>query len=1457
MNETVRPDPMRDASEAERLRALRALDIVGSEPEPQFDAVCSLAQTFFNVPTVLISLIEEDYQWFKARCGLEAGSTSRDVSFCDHVIRSDDVMVVEDATKDARFAANPLVTGSPFIRFYSGAPLILAPGVRVGTLCVIDSAPRTFSEKDRQKLQDFATIVVALLRLYESNTRQRLALVESEARETLMRRQAEDLARRDAELNESNRLLLLAEEMMNAGHWRLELPSRRRIWSPEVFRIFGLAPDDGAPDLDDTFNGYHPDDRNRVSSTVQAAIRDQRPFSFDSRICRPDGSIRHVEVRGICEGTVDQEVRCLFGVVIDVTDRKRSEDRLIQSEHELTAVLDNMPAVIGYVGKDFRIRFANKKYREWYRKAPDQIAGVHVRKMIGEDHFRENLPYMEAALRGVPQQFERPQSAHRYVVASYIPDIQNDVVDGFFVLVMDITERKLSEDKLRASRVFEDRAGRIAGIGSWELDLASKVVTFSEETRRIYGVAADQDLDLDMTLAFYPPEARLLAAAALQDSIRTAKPWDLELPLVTAQGKPIWVRSAGEAEFADDKPIRVFGVFQDITSRRRTESLVRENETQYRLLAEYSSDMIVRIDLSGKRLFVSPSSQSLLGYRPDELIGTYPEDSIHPDDRPRFAAMRAGLIAGARDEDAITNRLRHKSGHYVWVEAKWRVLRDGPGQATEFIASIRDVSARREAEERLQASETLYRTLADSLPQMVWIVTAGDRTAVYANERYQAYYGCIGLSRDARVARNHPDDLAHMETTWDVASREGRTFEVEGRLRRHDGIYRWHKVVATPVVRNGAIVEWLGTALDIDDIILGRQKLKETSDLLSLSQDAAGAGFFDLDLLSGKVVLSRESAAMHGLSDDGIVEFNLAGWRACVDPEDGPRVLRLVEEACIARATYAAEFRVPLSGGRVRWIHGMGRAQYDHTGRAVRMIGLNFDVTERKASEAKLIEAIAAAETARREAEEASAAKSDFLASMSHEIRTPLNSIIGYTDILLEDEPHDAADNRKLELIRDAGSALLSIVNDILDFSKIEAGEIELDPTIFSLTALIDNVLSMISGLAAAKRLKIERDLARDLPDTLFGDAARLRQVLLNLLNNAVKFTAEGTVRLVVVRETSAPESCRLRFIVTDTGIGIPPDRRTRLFQRFSQVDQSIARRFGGTGLGLAISKRLVEKMGGEIGVASTEGLGSSFWFLITLPLSAPRVQPVTATPHDVAETVAAHVLLVEDVIVNQDLARLILQAGGHSVEVASDGVEAIQMVRKGGFDLVLMDVQMPGMDGLTATRRIRALNEPCHSVPIIAMTANVLPQQVAAFKAAGMDDHVGKPFKRAELYATVARWTRKDKKMTGARETFDRTIFDELREILGDAMCEKLVRKFASEVDERFSHVHGDVDRVRLAADAHALISPAGSLGFIGFSDLCREIELTAREGRDLDSCIETLAAARGAVLQKAAALL
>ncbi len=291
----------------------------------------------------------------------------------------------------------------------------------------------------------------------------------------------------------------------------------------------------------------------------------------------------------------------------------------------------------------------------------------------------------------------------------------------------------------------------------------------------------------------------------------------------------------------------------------------------------------------------------------------------------------------------------------------------------------------------------------------------------------------------------------------------------------------------------------------------------------------------------------------------------------------------------------------------MRWINGVGRGA---PGQARRMIGLNIDVTARKAAEAALLDAKAAADAACLQAERASAAKSEFLAAMSHEIRTPLNGVIGYADLLLDGTDLGPAARRNADRIRTAGAALLTVVNDVLDFSKVEAGQIEIVPRPFALEALIDNAVSIVRPSAERKGLALTVALGPGLPDWIEGDEDRLRQILLNLLNNAMKFTASGGIDLSVrvsPDAASATGGTRLRFAVRDTGIGIPTDKCDRLFRRFSQVDGSISREYGGTGLGLAISKSLVTLMGGTIGVASTVGHGSTFWFEADLPAAFPR----------------------------------------------------------------------------------------------------------------------------------------------------------------------------------------------------------------------------------------------------------
>ncbi len=375
--------------------------------------------------------------------------------------------------------------------------------------------------------------------------------------------------------------------------------------------------------------------------------------------------------------------------------------------------------------------------------------------------------------------------------------------------------------------------------------------------------------------------------------------------------------------------------------------------------------------------------------------------------------------------------------------------------------------------------------------------------------------------------------------------------------------------------------------------------------------------------------------------------------------------------------------------------------------------------------------------------EAASKAKSIFLANMSHEIRTPMNAIIGLTH-LLRQTPLTAKQAGWLDKAADAAQHLLGILNDILDFSKIEAGKMALTVAEFNLNAIIDQAFGLVAEEAEAKGLHLVRDVDPDLPPRFLGDAQRLGQVLANFVGNAVKFTEMGRITLSVRPEADVADAPRLRFEVSDTGIGLDVTQCSRLFEAFEQADSSTTRKYGGTGLGLAISKHLVELMGGEIGVESRLGEGSRFWFAVPLARSLSQCRdeapPASAQPSAPLALAGKHVLLAEDNLINQEVAMMLLEDAGLRVDTVDNGAEALNRAREHDYDLILMDVQMPVMDGLVATRAIRTL--PRHkATPILAMTANVLASDIQACLAAGMNAHVAKPIDPGSLYDTLVAW--------------------------------------------------------------------------------------------------------------------
>jgi len=618
-------------------------------------------------------------------------------------------------------------------------------------------------------------------------------------------------------------------------------------------------------------------------------------------------------------------------------------------------------------------------------------------------------------------------------------------------------------------------------------------------------------------------------------------------------------------------------------------------------------------------------------------------------------------------------------------------------------------------------------SMAESLAGVgYWRYRFADASLVWSDAVYQIY----GLSPadftpsgDTALSFFHPDDRPAARRAFDRAIGNQTGLEFELRLVRTDGEVR--TVISRAECEKDAAGEGLalvGVFQDVTERRRAEAAQRESTARLARIIELLPAGAVHVQ--DGVLSMNAEMEKVTGYSRDEIP--SLDAWFALLYGDASGKLLARYKDQRANGFPASVIGEIRRKDGELRQIEF--RACNDSIGE----IWIVDDVTERALIEGELI-------AAKERAEVGARSKAEFLANMSHELRTPLTAIIGFAGLLSGGGVLAERERHWVSRIEDASKALHSIVNDVLDFSKLEDGAVELESEPFSLRGLVEDTAALLADQAAKKGVALNAEIEDGVSDRLAGDTGRLRQVLLNLMSNAVKFTNHGGVGVKVAEEAGPAGLVRVRFSVRDTGIGIPDAVRGQLFERFVQADGSISRRFGGTGLGLAISRRLVELMGGEIGVNSRMGEGSTFWFRVDL---APALEVEQLVEETIAlDGAALRVLLVEDAEPNQELVSTILRSVGIEVDIAGNGAQAVEAVRAARYDLVLMDVQMPVMGGVQATQIIRRMSGDLARVPIIALSANVLPEQVAEYRQAGMDAHLAKPINPRDMLTAIGHW--------------------------------------------------------------------------------------------------------------------
>ncbi|MBH0188699.1 MAG: PAS domain S-box protein [Nitrospira sp.] len=1057
---------------------------------------------------------------------------------------------------------------------------------------------------------------------------------------------------------------------------------------------------------------------------------------------------------------IDPSLMITFQAIADqlsqLCSRKRTEEESLKRETLFSLMLNTGPSCIKRVAADGTLLHINPAGLKMIEICDEKDAiGRCVFDLVVFEHrasfIEMHQSVIEGSARTLQFEFIGQQGTRRWMETYAVP-FRNPATGHIEHLAVtnDITERKRMDALLQSSEEKLRQALKASNIGLWDWNTATNEVQLSREWK---GQLGYEETELADTFESWEsrlhPDDRARVVAYVQHYLQNpTAAFRQDFRLLHKDGTYRWIDS--QASFItepDGRRVRLLGSHTDITDRKQMEAELSEREERLRLFIEHSPVALAMLDHELR--YVAVSHRWRMDYRVGDgpLVGRSHYE-VFPDIPERWKAIHQRCLAGAI-ESCEEDPFIRTDGRTEWSRWEIRPWRTVDGAVGGIIIFSEDITTRKQAQEE----QKLFRALLDKVTDAIEVIEPSSGRFLDGNRQS---YESIGYTRSELLALTVPEidplvtqpvfheymrNLRETNVPLCLESlhqrKDGTTFpvEVSAQLLRHDRDY----LVA--IVR------------DITVRKQAEEALKASENRLRLTIEIATDGLWDWDLITQQAYYSQSWIRLLGLEHEESALNNISDWKTRVHSEDSPWVEQALNDHLEGRMPgFVIEHRVRHRSGEWKWFAMRGKVtRWNEAGQPACMMGAMTDITARRLSDAALAEAAQELEKKNHELEEArdkalgaAKIKSEFLATMSHEIRTPMNGIIGMTGLLLEttlsDEQKEYAD-----MVRRSGEHLLDIINDILDFSKIEAGKMSLERLGFDVRTTIEDTLALVSERAYAKGLELACLVQSDIPTGLHGDPGRLRQVLVNLLGNAIKFTERGdvvlTVTLGVDEKAGASKDLIVKFEITDSGIGLTPEQQAKLFQPFTQADGSTTRKFGGTGLGLAICKKLVELMGGQIGVTSKgDGAGSTFWFTIRCEAQPEDIRyaaPISAS------LAGNRTLIVDDHAMSRKTLEYQLRAKGLAYESAEGGAQALDLLRTAAergapFDLAILDLQMPGMNGLELARRIK-VESPLSATRLILLTSLGRRGDAKAAQDAGIAAYLTKPIRQSQLYSCLS----------------------------------------------------------------------------------------------------------------------